>query len=533
MAVERDATPDSKRTQLSDLIERYIAERITESECERLNALLEENAENKEFFRRQLDTHFLLREILDDDSDERSVSGIIEWCALRAFTVTEQSEPRSPSKAAERPRDRHTFVFKWIAVPTILVAMVFGIYSEFFHRRASIPKYENFAQITDTIDVQWGEGNPVFKPGANIGNEFIRFDRGIVKIRIQNGAELILEGPTEFIVSGKLRTFCQKGKVNAVVPKTARGFELSTPFSRVVDLGTEFSVVVDDDAAEVHMLEGKAEVSRDRNSRVPLSAGKALRTPKTGDTEPLTLDHSVCLRNDVFEKLLVSFLTRRTEIRETRNKRLVVDPDILCRFDGEDFQGVGRGVLHGGKRIHWANRDRTATRFQGMRDRIELDVPGEHTSLTLLMMVRIHSLNHVSRLLIGDDYYERPGTLLWQLDPSGNVQFRIHSAGKEKFPAFDVPEGFQRKDFGTWTLLAVTVDAENRIIRHYKDGVAIAEIPWRNPQPLRLENMSVGNESRRSNKRFKRFLDADIAESQVYRRVLDTEEIKKIYDDIF
>lgn len=539
MADEQNTSAESDRTLLSDLIERYITERITETECVKLNGLLETNAENKDYFRQQLDTHFLLQELLTSESTERSVSGIMDWCALRAFAVTQNTEPThkhtpSASSASFNPKQaRHSLLFTWVVLPTILLAAVFGVYTEFFRHETSMPKYESFAQIMETVDVEWGEGNTVFKPGANIGNEFVRFDKGAIKIRIQNGAELILEGPTEFIISGKLRTFCQRGKVNALIPKTAQGFELTTPFARIVDLGTEFSVVVDNEATDIHMLSGKAEISRDKNNRLPLIEGNAIRIPKIGDTESLLLNPSICLRSELFEKLLASFLSKRIEIREAQEKRFINDPDILGRFDGVDFQGPGRGVLYGGRKVSLPKWDKTVTRLRSSSDGIEFNIDGEHSSLTLLMMARIFTLNHVSRLFIGEDYYEKPGTFLWQLDQNGDIQFRVHSSGAERFIAFDASKGFQMSDLGTWTMLAVTMDANHRVIRHYKDGEQIAEIPWRNPEPLRLDHLSVGNESRKSNQRFQRFLNGEIAELQIYRRVLGPEEIKKIHDNAF
>lgn len=519
-----------------NLIERYVAGQITESECERLDSYLEANPECRQYFRRQLDTHLLLQEMLTSQSSENSSAGILQWCALRAFAAAEEDlakhvkSPSTVSNPLQPRKGRQPFFVKWIVVPVILFIIAFGIYSEFFSRRpTAMPKRETFARIEETIDVEWGEGNPVFKPGAGIDNEIIRFQKGIVKITIQNGAELILEGPSEFIVSGKLRTLCQKGKVNARIPKSARYFELTTPFFRIVDLGTEFSVAVDEQSSDVHVLSGKVELSRDKNERLPLSQGESRRSARGGIFETIPFDEAACIGLSLFETLWQKQAAQQAEQRSRLADRLAGEPDLLTLFDGTRFYGHGSGTVEGCRDAD--DQNRKAVRIRSNTSRVDLDVPGSFESLTMILAVRIHRLEHVSRLLISDDYYGRTGVMLWQLERNGAMQFHVRTEGdRNAYDAFDLDGAFQTKDLGTWTMLAVSIDGPGRTVTHYKDGKEIARFPWEKPIPIEIGRSCVGNEKGETKKRMPRFLDADLGTLAILRRALSPEEIADIYD---
>ena len=85
---------------------------------------------------------------------------------------------------------------------------------------------------------------------------------GLVKIRFASGAEVILSAPALFQVIHNERLVVKLGKCSVYAPEGAEGFEVSTPTSEVVDLGTRFSVsVAEDGASKVAVVDGEAEVS--------------------------------------------------------------------------------------------------------------------------------------------------------------------------------------------------------------------------------------------------------------------------------
>jgi hypothetical protein len=87
----------------------------------------------------------------------------------------------------------------------------------------------------------------------------LALERGQVELTYASGAKLLLTGPSEFLVEpagGKLR----RGELVARVPEAGHGFTIETPHGKVIDLGTEFGVVVDDfGVSQVSVYEGKVE----------------------------------------------------------------------------------------------------------------------------------------------------------------------------------------------------------------------------------------------------------------------------------
>lgn len=461
-----------------------------------------------------------------------------------AFAVPESVAETPPDPNFPQRRDAHpspkaykplyTDWYQLSLFSLVLLAFAVAVYFEF----ATVPTgstlrvADSIAQVVETIDADFGDATPL-KPGARVGREHIALQSGLLRLRFDNGTEIILDGPTDFAVNGKMRTFCRNGKVNAVVPRQARGFELSTPFSRIVDLGTEFSVVVDESSAQTHVLNGSVEVSHDKDERLPLSTGVAVRS-HNGVFESIPLDTNVCTKPSVFESLLAEALLWRNNNREVLRSRLAVDADVAAWFDGENFFGGGSGSFRGGRLNDTRGGPKHAVRLRSKADCIEWNVPGRFESLTLVLSVRVHRLERLSRLLIGNDYYEKPGTILWQLDGNGDLQFRVRKPDESPSWTFDLPGVLTPKDLSTWTMLAVTVDGPGKTVVHYKDGKRAGRIPWSDPIPLELGPVAVGNENiGPANKKTPRFLDADIGEAMIYRRALSETEISDIYERLF
>lgn len=85
---------------------------------------------------------------------------------------------------------------------------------------------------------------------------------GMVKIRFASGAEVILKAPALFQVAQEEELVVNLGQCSVYAPEGAEGFKVSTPTSKVVDLGTRFSVTVaEDGASNVSVVDGEAEVS--------------------------------------------------------------------------------------------------------------------------------------------------------------------------------------------------------------------------------------------------------------------------------
>lgn len=110
----------------------------------------------------------------------------------------------------------------------------------------------------------------------------LALEYGQVELTYLSGAKLLLTGPSEFLVrptGGKL----SRGELVAQVPKAGHGFTIETPHGTVVDLGTEFGVVVDDfGVSQVSVFEGKVETmpalsTGKSHDKIQLTSGRALQ----------------------------------------------------------------------------------------------------------------------------------------------------------------------------------------------------------------------------------------------------------------
>ena len=110
----------------------------------------------------------------------------------------------------------------------------------------------------------------------------LRFLEGEIELVYESGAKLLLIGPVDFVlqdIGGDLH----RGGLMASVPQAGHGFTIATPNGKVVDLGTEFGVMVDDfGVSEVSVFEGKVEAFPTSSSipsegKIRLTKGSALQ----------------------------------------------------------------------------------------------------------------------------------------------------------------------------------------------------------------------------------------------------------------
>jgi hypothetical protein len=89
------------------------------------------------------------------------------------------------------------------------------------------------------------------------GGSRIALQSGEVRITFESGAQVLLEGPCDFIVDNAMHGTLNRGRLSATVPQRAFGFRIRSPEAEVIDLGTEFGVAVDTGHSEVHVFKGE------------------------------------------------------------------------------------------------------------------------------------------------------------------------------------------------------------------------------------------------------------------------------------
>jgi hypothetical protein len=140
--------------------------------------------------------------------------------------------------------------------------------------------------LVNAQNCRWSEGEPA---GDMHAGTVLKLERGLAEVRFQCGARVVLEGPATLeLLSGKSARL-QHGRLTARVPEPAVGFEVVSPGGKVIDLGTEFGIAVDEDgAAEVRVFEGKVE-ARAAQTVVGLTQDQAARIAE-GTVRPIEPD---------------------------------------------------------------------------------------------------------------------------------------------------------------------------------------------------------------------------------------------------
>lgn len=140
------------------------------------------------------------------------------------------------------------------------------------------------AQVSFVSDTAaWNNPNSSYALGSRVRpGQTLALENGQIELTYETGTKLLLTGPTEFLVRAKGGVL-RKGDVVARVTVAGHGFTIETPQGKVIDLGTEFGVVVDDfGVSQVSVFEGKVETlaagaAHGSRNPVQLTSGNAIQ----------------------------------------------------------------------------------------------------------------------------------------------------------------------------------------------------------------------------------------------------------------
>jgi hypothetical protein len=177
------------------------------------------------------------------------------------------------------------FYFRWSRVDVPIVA------SGSEDRRLD-PESLPVARVTQlSDDILWQSPNESVALHSHLSAGYnLQLARGEMRLTYATGVELRLLGPTEFVI-GPTGGRLLRGGLRAVVPEKGRGFTIETPNGKVIDLGTEFAVAVDDfGISEVNVFQGMVDM-------VPQIRGGAAQTMR------LTKGEAVQWNSDTFVRI--------------------------------------------------------------------------------------------------------------------------------------------------------------------------------------------------------------------------------------
>jgi hypothetical protein len=271
-------TADHIPEDLKDRIDDYLAGLLDERGMRELEERLRADTAARYYFvsycRLHTDLHLEVR------------AGQVGRRALRALSAVndEDAAPAQPPAPAGTPRPRARWFLalplKLLTAAAALLLLGVGTIAGLMSRSGK-PQTE-VAWLVNAQNCQWAEKTE--PAGAMRAGTVLRVERGLAEIQFRSGARVVLEGPADLELLAANGARLLRGKLSARVPEPAIGFEILSPQGKVVDLGTEFGVSVDEaGATDVRVFAGKVKASAGGDP-VSLGANQSARLDGAGVT---------------------------------------------------------------------------------------------------------------------------------------------------------------------------------------------------------------------------------------------------------
>lgn len=203
--------------------------------------------------------------------------------------LVREAAAETSGAAASAARRRANWRPLWIAASIALVVVGSSWLTLQWNSRRqgaqsfAAPSEAVIARITGAHNCIWGDPLAMGYGSKLIAGQQVVLTEGLAEITFNDGATILLEGPSTFDVKASDKVALRSGRLAAVVPQRARGFMVHTQALDLFDVGTEFGLVAHESgAAEVHVFNGlvKADVlDADGRAlrRLELNAAEAAR----------------------------------------------------------------------------------------------------------------------------------------------------------------------------------------------------------------------------------------------------------------
>ena len=159
------------------------------------------------------------------------------------------------------------------------------------------------ATLTTSLNAAFVDNQSVISGTRFLNRKTLSFlQTGLIEILFDEGAEVLLEAPAMFQLKSAGRMILYEGQLFASVPDSALGFTVETPNSRIVDMGTEFGVQVEQNGtSNLHLFKGKAALTPDSGSKagrpLTLIAGQARHVDVSGQVSDIPIQEQAFVRH--------------------------------------------------------------------------------------------------------------------------------------------------------------------------------------------------------------------------------------------
>ena len=267
---------EKQQQELYHLFGSLCNETITAEEHDRLQSLLTDDADVRLLYFQYLDLHLELGQQVSE-----------------SIPVNSPPAPMTIAKKMATAKKSHLYLV--VGLLALVILAVGLLFNNLFLNNDN-GNHLAIATVLQTSQVQFAGDSHSLKVGSplELQHKYALIE-GELQIHFASGAEVILKGPAVFEVQGNELLSVDYGDCSVHAPPGAEGFTVLTPLSKVVDLGTRFSVNVNESGqTEVQVIEGEAEVHRSSTGQSVIH--KTARLTE-GMARRYTHDHELIVRN--------------------------------------------------------------------------------------------------------------------------------------------------------------------------------------------------------------------------------------------
>ncbi|MEM6471399.1 MAG: LamG-like jellyroll fold domain-containing protein, partial [Planctomycetota bacterium] len=373
------------------------------------------------------------------------------------------------------------------------------------------PSVVGYAVLRGQSNASWSSDS--ISVGDLLPKGVIELEEGIAHLEFLSGVQMVIEGHSRFEIQSPMLVTMEHGRARAQVPEPAQGFEILTRSGKIIDLGTEFAVDINENESLVHVIDGEVELQAgNETERVLVGSTKSLLP--SGRITTASMSRVELIGPSDFRDLAREQMRERILGWESKLVQLTEDPRLVGCYQfssiGDQPRMIGNaakahplpatgGVIVAGDLAsdRWGRTQR-ALDFGGIGSSVRVNVPGELRGLTLSCWVNIDSLDRWYNSLFLTDGHEdfEPH---WQIMDDGRVFFsvKLPSPSGQRGPETQVeyysPSIKAATTTGKWMMLSITYDVENECVKHFLNGEEISSQPI--PADALIDSIRIGNAS--------------------------------------
>jgi hypothetical protein len=469
--------------------------------------------------------------------------GLADWAATQKAHATTRIPGRTGFRSflPSFSPNRHSRTVRWsLALTALTAVLAIGTFTTLWLLRKPVETpVTGVAVLSRLAGVEWADGAEGPVSGSLLNPGTLRLRSGAILLEFRSGARLIVEGPAEIRLISPSLAFLQEGRASAIVPPQTKGFTISLPDFKVVDLGTEFGVVNSPEAREIHVFAGAAEFAARNASDVrTLLEGRALAHLQ-GQWREIKASRRGFLTEQELARWESTNQRERMALSRSVSNRLSSDPTTRVHFVFEATDSAERvlpnAALHGGSGSdgslvgsiwidgRWPGKP--ALRFRGPGDRVRFTVPDSLHQVTLLAWIRLDALPTSLQSLCSSDL-DQEGALHWEWTGEGRLRLVFgRSLGRKEtaWHAIDSDPVLHPGLIDQWIFVTTTFDGGH--VQHYLNGKPAGEKTPYSAGEIYLGPSTLGNWEGGS----ARNLTGAMDEFAVLSKALTAEQIQELY----